>query len=281
MVNNMSKLDTGVLKSLADKFTDYVHARDNNTLPLNFKDGNGVLVREEGYKEEIFNNAQMLLNVDEWEDSWIGSGKIRDRIFHAMDISANLVNFNTKIDFKKHFDRNNNQFDSDTERIIFEIFKGNDDKYAFEHAIKEFGGKYPILAYLFFIKDKTKYLPASPVNFDRCFLQMNVDFKMSRSCSWDNYSEFLGLIKEIKDLLPNMMKISHDLSLLDAHSFVWIVGETGFINWRGISTDINTPLRPKKKIRKPDGTICYQCPRCDYSFKENGRCPECGQRIKE
>ncbi len=276
----MNKLDMEVLKRLADKFTDYVHALDNNTLPINFVDGNGVLVREEGYKEKIFNRAQSILETDKWDESWIGSGDIKERIFKVFDISANLLNFNAKNEFKKHFERENNLIDSDTERIIYEIYRGNDDKHAFEHAIKEFGAKYPILAYLFFVKDKNKYLPASPANFDRCFAQMNVDFKMSYCCNWDNYCEFINLVNETKELLPQFLQISHELSLLDAHSFIWIVGEERFIDWKSDVPDINTPMRPKRKIRKSDGTISYQCGRCNHSFKQNERCPECGQLVK-
>ena len=277
----MSKLDLNVLSALADKFSSFVHALDNNDLPLNFIEGNGVLVREEGYKEKLYEKAQTILKTEEWDESWIGNGVIRDRIFKAVDISANLINFNTKNDFKKRFERADNQVDPDTERIIYEIYKGNDDKHAFEHAIKEFGAKYPILAYLFFVKDKTKYLPASPNNFDRCFAQMNVNFKMSYSCSWDNYSEFLSIIRETQEELPKLMEIAHELSLLDAHSFVWIVGEEKFINWKHDDIDINVPMRPKQIIRNTDGTTSYQCARCDYVFKQNGRCPECGQRIME
>ena len=277
----MSKLNLIVLRTLADKFTGYVHKQDNNSVPINFIEGNGVLVREEGYKEKLFDKAQTILRTDEWNESWIGTGEIRSRVFSVMDISANLINFNTKNDFKKHFERSGGQIDPDTERIIYEIYKGNDDKHAFEHAIKEFGAKYPILAYLFFVKDKTKYLPASPSNFDRCFAQMNIDFKMSFNCSWENYSEFISIIKETQEELPKLMEIAHELSLLDAHSFVWIIGEEKFINWKGNIDDINTPIKPKQIIRNADGSTSYQCARCNYIFKQNGRCPECGQSIKE
>lgn len=279
----MSKLDIEVLKKLADKFTDYVHTRDNNSLPLDFIDGSGVLVSEEGYKEEIFDKAQDILKCYEWDESWIGTGNIKDRIFQVMDISSNLVNFNTQIDFKKHFVRNDNKLDPDTERIIYEIYKGNDDKHTFEHAVKEFGAKYPVLAYLFFTKDMTKYMPTSPKNFDRCFRQLNVDFRMSYNCSWENYCEFISIINEIKETLPNYIETSHELRLIDAHSFIWIIGEEHFIDWKesSVSADINTPLRPKRKIRKADGTISYKCPRCNEFFKKSDRCPECGQMVKE
>ena len=45
--------------------------------------------------------------------------------------------------------------------------------------------------------------------------------------------------------------------------------------------DINTPMKPKSRIRKPDGTISYICGRCDKGFLKSSRCPECGQLVKE
>lgn len=44
---------------------------------------------------------------------------------------------------------------------------------------------------------------------------------------------------------------------------------------------INTPLRPKRRLRKADGTIQYVCGRCEESFVKAPRCPECGQLVKE
>ena len=50
---------------------------------------------------------------------------------------------------------------------------------------------------------------------------------------------------------------------------------------RSRTNDINTPLRPKNRMRKADGTIQYTCGRCSTSFIRAVRCPECGQLVKE
>lgn len=47
------------------------------------------------------------------------------------------------------------------------------------------------------------------------------------------------------------------------------------------ASDINVPMKPKNRIRKPDGTIRYICGRCDASFSKSPRCPECGQLVNE
>ena len=42
---------------------------------------------------------------------------------------------------------------------------------------------------------------------------------------------------------------------------------------------INSPLRPKRIIRKTDGRLELLCGRCDVSFVYAPRCPECGQLV--
>ncbi len=42
----------------------------------------------------------------------------------------------------------------------------------------------------------------------------------------------------------------------------------------------NTPIRPKNRIRKPNGEVYYICARCNNKFQKANRCPKCGQLIK-
>ena len=55
------------------------------------------------------------------------------------------------------------------------------------------------------------------------------------------------------------------------------------INYKlgGEVPDINTPMKPRNRIRKSDGSINYICGRCGISFLKSPRCPECGQLVKE
>ncbi len=272
----MGQIDLSILEKQSQKFVAYVHAQDHNDEPLEFIKGNGIMVKNEGYKSFIPGKARDVLRFEEWDSSWIGSGNIKDRISKAVDMSANLMNFYAKTDFKNRFVRN--QFNA--ERAIYEIYKGNDDKTAFEHATEVFGAKYPTIAYLFFIKDENKYLPTSPNCFDRAFKELKISFTMSSKCSWDNYSTFISLIREIGIYMPRYMDIQHEVRLLDAHSFVWVIGEKQFINWSTELQGINTPLAPKSISKGPNGASIYQCGRCDYSFTAARRCPECGQLVK-
>ena len=272
------KINESVLAEKAQKFDKFVHFIDKNDQPISFLNPDGVLDREEGYKRNKPSRSQEILNEFEWNESWIGSGKIKERIFKVMDIADNLVNFNARIDFRKHFETDLKDYNPESEQVIYEIYKGDDDKAAFEHAIQVFGARYSVLAYLFFVKDSNKYLPASPKNFDKAFSELNINFAMANKYSWDNYCQFIYIIREIGKLIPKYMNISHKVSLLDAHSFVWIIREEKFIDWNPVMTDINTYMKPKSII-EADGSVRYQCPRCDVFFKHAERCPVCGQIV--
>ena len=84
-----------------------------------------------------------------------------------------------------------------------------------------FGKKYALLAYFYFIKDWSKYLPIAPLYFDRAFELLGVDFKTRQLCSWENYSLYLKLIGDIKRMLSETL--SSEVTLLDAHSFAWML----------------------------------------------------------
>lgn len=71
------------------------------------------------------------------------------------------------------------------------------------------------------MKDSSKYLPIAPSYFDRAFTILGADFKTSKRCSWENYSTYIDLINELKHMLAKVL--SSDVTLLDAHSFAWIL----------------------------------------------------------
>lgn len=223
------------IKQRADEFTQYVHTRDQNDELLNFTNPNSVLA-EEIYKKQCFERAQSVLGIDLWDESWIGTDKIFERIKTVINESSNnLVYRLNKTDFNDHFRKvpigRKNVYDSRSELAVYKVFKGNDDKEAFVFSTEVFGKKFPTIAYLFFIKDDTRYLPMSPENFERCFRQLNIDIKLQNNCSWENYNVFLQIITCIQELMPVYLPLDHKPTLLEAHSFVWMIGGKGFSNW--------------------------------------------------
>ncbi|WP_027880583.1 DUF3883 domain-containing protein [Mesoflavibacter zeaxanthinifaciens] len=83
------------------------------------------------------------------------------------------------------------------------------------------GFSYQLIAYLFFIKNSQKYLPISQTRFDLIFSSLNIDLKTSHNSSWENYQEFVGIIKQFQNYLKTKFS---GIELLDAHSFLWIYG---------------------------------------------------------
>ena len=64
-------------------------------------------------------------------------------------------------------------------------------------------------------------MPISQEKFDEIFSSINIDFKTSHNCSWENYLEYNEIIKLFRKQLSQRYKSA---SLLDAHSFLWIYG---------------------------------------------------------
>ena len=91
---------------------------------------------------------------------------------------------------------------------------------SFQHAQNCIGNKFPTISYLFFVKDPKRYLPVRPDTFSDRFQSVGID-GWKKSCNWDNYKDFISAIEEIQFFL---MEYFHDesISLLDAHSFVWM-----------------------------------------------------------
>ena len=51
---------------------------------------------------------------------------------------------------------------------------------------------------------------------------MGNETKLQRKCSWDNYNNYLNVIKEVK--LAIEVQYEEQIYLLDAHSFCWMLG---------------------------------------------------------
>ena len=218
------------------RFLAFVHYQDRQLglSPgdlISFSDSNGFLGMEEGYKTGIVESVREKLRFKEWSEKWIGTGKIAERAAVAIGSASNLVNFNQQLNFKNRLNPSHELYRPDAELALYEIYRGSDEKKAFELAVDVFGAKYDTIAFLFFVKDCERFLPISPGNFDKSFKQLGIDFKTSHKCSWDNYFDFISVISEIQALMNEILPLKSQARLLDAHSFVWVLHEEKFINW--------------------------------------------------
>lgn len=230
--NISSLLNPAMLYRHIVRFEEFIRAQDNNEHGfISFSEKGTFLEREEHYKYDIAKAARNALSCDEWSRSWIGTGKIAKQVLAAMGHADNLVYSFGQIDFRNRLNPEKDEFKPEAERILYDIFCEGDDQFAFESAIDVFGAKYATIAYLFFIKDPTQYLPISPENFDDAFTRMGCDFRMSHQCSWKNYQTFIQILREIQGALSKSLKTDLPVSLLDAHSFVWIIQEEKYIQW--------------------------------------------------
>ena len=204
---------------------------------ISFSDTSGFLGMEEGYKSCIAERAREELHFKEWKETWIGTGKIAGRASSAISKASNLVNKNQQIDFKNRLNPAHSSFCPDAERALFEIYRGSDEKKAFEMAVKAFGAKYDTIAFLFFLKDSERFLPISSGNFDKSFRLLGIDFSTFFKCSWSNYCDFISIIRDIQVLMDDLLPLKAPARLIDAHSFVWILHEDRFINWKPSEED--------------------------------------------
>ncbi len=175
-----------------------------------------TIVKHENYKYEILEDAKNQLLLKTWKENDIGSGTILRNVKNAINVkSNNLIDWRKKDDFKKL------KANKENEKFLFDFFKSKiNDEIAFNNFV-EIGFSYQLIAYLFFIKNHQKYMPISQEKFDEIFSSINIDFKTSHNCSWENYLEYNEIIKQFRKQLSQNYKTA---SLLDAHSFLWIYG---------------------------------------------------------
>ena len=225
--------NTAKLVEQLSRFTSFVQQTDGQPGLISFRDRTGFLGREEDYKSRIAEEARRELKCHNWSESWIGTGKIADCACGAMNKAFNLVNKNQQIDFKNRLDPSNAKYRKDAERALYEIYRNPacDEAAAFANAVEVFGAKYDTIAFLFFIKDDTRFLPISTGHFDKGFAALGIDYRTSFRCSWENYQGFIGIIREIRTVMEDMLPMQGSPRLIDAHSFVWVIQEDRFVNW--------------------------------------------------
>ena len=134
----------------------------------------GVVERWEGYKPRVRRRARDILASPAWTEAEIGSGTILQRTIEAVEIKENnLVTWQDRrgpgsSDHRVLLDaRRDANLRLELERRLFDLFKGVADESATFGLLKDaLGAKYPLLAYLFFLKDMRRFMPIRPTRFD-------------------------------------------------------------------------------------------------------------------
>lgn len=233
------KTFTGTIPDLSeqiDDFVDYIRYRDKDAYEkIDFHDEQKFLgdPHSEGYKAKIAKIAREKLGFESWKEDDIGTGVIAKRVVEAIEVADNLVDRSFVVPiFKDQLDSSTIDFKPGCEKVLYDIYCGEDEEKAFAEATKLFGAKYALIAYLFFIKDSTRFLPVSPERFDKIFQKLNIDFILSYRCSWDNYGEFISIVRNVQKQLDEADISEGEISLLDAHTFIWIRQYPEYEKWQ-------------------------------------------------
>jgi hypothetical protein len=220
------RIDPYRFRRLFDDFQAFVEGQ-SDTRFVSFA-SSSYTEDQEGYKYRIYNAGRQALDFRTWKRSAIGDGRIARAVIGAIEIpESNLVQWQARFGPKSRPHRALYEAELHPyglpliERALFELYRGDQDEQTFGDLTKIFGRTYPLIAYLFFLKDRTRYLPIAPTYFDDAFEYLGADFKTSGRCSWENYLAYLALMGELKAMLAE--SIGGEVSLLDAHSFAWML----------------------------------------------------------
>jgi hypothetical protein len=206
-----------ILEKQFDEFVNFIYKESGEKFET-FATSK-YLEKHENYKNRVCDEARDKLANKSWKTEDIGTGKIQEKVSSAINTKTNnnLINWRQIDVFAKK------TMDEKLEATFYKFYKSNTikDSEAFDLFMKE-GLTYQFIAYLFFIKDRQKYLPISQEKFDEIFKQIvRLDFKTWGNASWENYNDFCNIIKQVQQFLKTKDK---DATLLDAHSFLWILG---------------------------------------------------------
>ena len=226
MVPNAPHIDPYLFQRQFEAFRAFVEGKSGITF-VSFA-SNPYTEEQEGYKYDLYRAGRDALAFQTWERSAIGSGEIAQAVVQAIEIpDNNLVPWQGRFgeEARPHqplYEARKRQDDLPRiEGCLFALYREEQDERSFVDLVEVLGRTYPLLAYLFFLKDRSKYLPIAPTYFDRAFEQLGTGFKTSRRCSWENYLVYISLIGELKTMLAESLLV--EVALLDAHSFAWIL----------------------------------------------------------
>lgn len=228
--------DTSLIVEAMNRFYAYIQAADFKKTGIfrehiSFTDSNCILGREEDYKHKSAIKGLEMLQVSSWQKNWIGTGKIASRAIAAISKAGNLVNRNQQIDFKNRLTPGHPKYKPNAEQVLYDLYCGVDSESVFSMLVNTFGAKYDTIAFLFFMKSYEEFLPISPTNFDRIFHELGIDFSAAFHCGWNNYCEFIAIVREVQTLMNDILPLESTARLIDAHSFLWFINEEKFRNW--------------------------------------------------
>lgn len=220
MSKSVPTIDKVLFECHAQAFVDFVE--DKSSMSFGSFAFNPYFDQQEGYKDRVHRKGRDHLGFGTWDESQIGSGSIARSVISALRVDENnLVSWRVIDDICKTFQKP--ALFHPLERIFFNLYRFSNEQQAFEDLVNIVGRKYSLIAYFFFLKDRSRYLPIATTYFDKALGYLGADFQASHRCSWDNYQTFIELVAEVRTLLHEFLRC--EVTLLDAHSFIWILSK--------------------------------------------------------
>lgn len=228
---SVAGIDGGSFRGAFDRFSELVKAKSGH--PFRGFD-EGLASVWESYKPRLRQRALGNLRPGDWVEDEIGSGAILNRTIEAIEIqdgrhTNNLVFWQNRFGHANRDHRALLEAVSDTvrrdvlEALLFGHYRGGvDEGVAFDDLRDATGARYPLLAYLYFLKDMDRFMPIQPTGFDRAFDALGIGFTTLRQCSWANYAEFNATLDGLRPLIADAAGLD-DVQFVDAHSFCWML----------------------------------------------------------
>jgi len=195
----------------------------------------GMIAALESYKPRVRNEALTRLDFDSWTENQIGSGAIVAKVINAIEIQATHGDLtNNMVFWQNRFGHANREHRAlieaaatgaglqTLERLLFQLYRSDSDEGTiFDRLSAATGEKYPLMAYLFFLKDMERFMPIQPTGFDRVFGEIGLDLRTLRNCSWENYAQFNGTLNDLRGSIADLADLD-SVRLIDAHSLLWL-----------------------------------------------------------
>jgi len=187
----------------------------------------------ENYKYAVKNLAKEKLQLKSWNENSIGKGEILQKVISSIEIKEkkvlnNLLQWDNRFGpkakehllFIEALESRNNLYSF--EKLFYDFFTNKSTDEDIFKRFTDITTNYRLISYFYFVKLENK-MPLVPTKFDKIFELLGINFKTTGNCNYDNYLDYNEIIKLIKKYFINEKNIKNT-ELLDAHSFLWIIG---------------------------------------------------------
>jgi hypothetical protein len=195
---------------------------------------NGLAAQWEDYKPRLREHALSLLDTMHWREDGIGRGEILNNVIASIEIEGgndrnNLVRWVNRFGHanRSHYSLLDARLDRERrsafEKVFFDFYLDrSDDATVFEALCTLAGRRYDLLAYLFFLKDMSRFMPIATRTLDEAFALLDIDLVTTGQCSWENYTRYNNVPSDVQSALRERAGVP-DARLIDAHSFCWML----------------------------------------------------------